>query len=80
MREYWDRYVRDEQHFEAVVRYIHDNPVKAGLVGKADDWPWSSAREFAELAKQALGDPSTVDPGIAERQLGASEQSQTRDR
>jgi putative transposase len=57
MREYWDRYIRDEQHFESVVRYIHDNPVNAGLVGKAEDWPWSSAREFAEFAEQAVGGP-----------------------
>ena len=72
MREYWDRYIRDEAHFEAVVRYIHENPVKAGLVAKAEDWRWSSARGYAELAKQALGDPSEADPGIAEHQLGPS--------
>jgi len=72
MREYWDRYIRDERHFEAVVRYIHDNPVKAGLVEKAEDWPWSSAREFTELAEPALGGPGGDHPGIAERQLGPS--------
>jgi len=74
MREYWDRYVRDERHFEAVVRYIHDNPVKAGLVGKAEDWPWSSAREFAEIAEQALGDPGEGYPGIAEPALGSAKE------
>ena len=42
-REYHDRYMRDQAHMNAVVRYIHENPVKAGLVSKADDWPWSSA-------------------------------------
>jgi len=55
MRDYWDRYIRDERHFHTVVDYIHQNPVKARLVGTAKDWPWSSAREFAELG---LGDPS----------------------
>ena len=70
MREYWDRYIRDERHFEAVVGYIHDNPVKAALVETAEDWPWSSAREFAESAKPALGDPGEDGAGIAERQLG----------
>jgi len=54
MREYWDRYIRDDRHFHTVVDYIHQNPVKARLVGAAKDWPWSSAREFAELG---LGDP-----------------------
>lgn len=42
--EYFDRYIRDERHFNNVVRYIHENPVKAGLVSKAEDWPFSSAR------------------------------------
>ncbi|MGX9367227.1 REP-associated tyrosine transposase [Desulfoplanes sp. PS50] len=41
-REYWDRFIRDEKHFTNVIRYIENNPVKAGLVGKATDWPWSS--------------------------------------
>lgn len=42
-REYWDRWIRDEGHFMQAVSYIHDNPVKAGLVATADEWPWSSA-------------------------------------
>lgn len=43
MREYWDRFIRDEAHFNRVVRYIRENPVKAGLCEKPSDWPWSSA-------------------------------------
>ncbi len=43
MREYWDRYIRDEKHFHATVNYIYNNPVKAGLCAEAHDWPWSSA-------------------------------------
>lgn len=43
MREYWDRYVRDERHYLQVVEYIHQNPVKAGLCASAAAWPWSSA-------------------------------------
>lgn len=42
-REYWDRFVRDERHLAEVVEYIRQNPVKAGLVAKPEDWPWSSA-------------------------------------
>ncbi|MCZ7670579.1 MAG: hypothetical protein M5U34_27225 [Chloroflexi bacterium] len=34
----------DEQHFANAVRYIHQNPVTAGLVEKAEDWEFSSAR------------------------------------
>ena len=43
MRDYWDRYIRDEAHFRAVVEYVHENPVKAGLVKTSTEWRWSSA-------------------------------------
>jgi REP element-mobilizing transposase RayT len=42
-REYWDRYIRDQAHYANTVKYIHENPVKAGLVKKAEKWKWSSA-------------------------------------
>jgi len=45
MRGYWDRYIRDEIHFHAAIAYIHQNPVKAGLCSRAQDWVWSSAKE-----------------------------------
>ena len=45
-REYWDRFIRNQRHFEIVVHYIHENPVKAWLVAKAEDWLWSSARSL----------------------------------
>lgn len=43
MREYWDRYIRDAEHYQKVVEYIHRNPVRAGLCADPKDWPWSSA-------------------------------------
>ncbi|MCZ7585118.1 MAG: transposase [Deltaproteobacteria bacterium] len=46
MREYWDRYIRDEKHYRTAIAYIHQNPVKARLVEAAALWPWSSAREY----------------------------------
>jgi putative transposase len=48
MRDYWDRYIRDERHLLAVIDYIHENPVSAGLCASALDWPWSSARIQAQ--------------------------------
>jgi putative transposase len=44
MREYWDRYIRDETHLKNILTYIHQNPVKAGLCSTPSVWPWSSAR------------------------------------
>jgi len=34
----------DEPHLLAVARYIALNPAVAGLVSRAGEWPWSSAR------------------------------------
>ena len=41
--ECFDRYIRDWRHFNAVVRYIENNPVKARLCRRPEDWPFSSA-------------------------------------
>ena len=41
-RDYFDRYIRDENHFETTRRYVNENPAKAGLCEDAADWPWSS--------------------------------------
>jgi len=41
--DYFDRYIRDLDHFEKVINYIEDNPVKAGLCNIASDWEFSSA-------------------------------------
>ena len=42
-RDYWDRWIRDDEHLARVVRYIERNPVQAGLVEEVDAWRWSSA-------------------------------------
>jgi REP element-mobilizing transposase RayT len=41
--ESYDHWVRDEREFDRIVSYIEWNPVRAGLVERAEDWPWSSA-------------------------------------
>jgi putative DNA methylase len=43
-REPYDRYIRSQRHFRNAIVYIEDNPVKAGLCEKSEDWLWSSAR------------------------------------
>jgi len=42
--EPFDRYIRNRKHFGSVIRYIENNPVKAGLCAKAEEWQFSSAR------------------------------------
>ena len=36
--------VMDEDHLLAAARYVPMNPVRARLVARAEEWPWSSAR------------------------------------
>ncbi len=45
-----DRYksevVEDEKYFLTVLRYIHQNPVKAGVVNDVEDYRWSSYSSY----------------------------------
>ncbi|MEO7298196.1 MAG: transposase [Verrucomicrobiota bacterium] len=43
--EYFDRYIRDEEHFRKAVHYIEWNPVKAHLVNSPEEGRWSSASQ-----------------------------------
>ena len=37
-------FIMDEPYLLAAARYVELNPVRAGLVADAGEWPWSSAR------------------------------------
>jgi REP element-mobilizing transposase RayT len=41
--DYYDRFIRDEDHYYKCLGYIRQNPVKAGLCEKPEDWKFSSA-------------------------------------
>ena len=41
--ESFDHWVRNEEQFGRIKRYIERNPVTAGLVAKPKEWLWSSA-------------------------------------
>lgn len=47
---WWGRYgsqiIEDQRYLHACGLYIENNPVKAGLVDKAEDWPHSSSRHY----------------------------------
>jgi putative transposase len=42
-KDYFDRYIRDDKHFETTKGYIENNPVAAGLCDAPEAWPFSSA-------------------------------------
>lgn len=46
--------IQDERHLLCAMRYGDSNPVKAGLVGAAYEWRWSSHRHYA------LGEPNEL--------------------
>jgi REP element-mobilizing transposase RayT len=41
--EYFDRFMRNDEHLARTAAYIEANPVKAGLCENVPDWPHSSA-------------------------------------
>jgi putative transposase len=50
----------DESHLLAAARYVERNPVRAGLVRLAEDWPWSSARAHLAGRDDQLVDSAPV--------------------
>lgn len=38
--------VEDDQYLQTVIRYIHQNPVKAGIVNKPEGYAWSSCKSY----------------------------------
>ncbi len=49
-----DHRIEEENDLQICFNYIHNNPVKAGLVTFATDWEFSSARDIAELRAGSL--------------------------
>ena len=46
----------DDAYLVALIRYIHMNPVRAALVLKPSDWPWSSHRQYSARTPSPLAD------------------------
>jgi len=48
--------VEDESYFLTVLRYIHQNPVKAGIVKELEDYQWSSFNQYIKEDNRNLLD------------------------
>ncbi len=44
--------IEDESYYWTVSRYVHLNPVRAGLVERPEAWPWSSYPGFANQSRR----------------------------
>ncbi len=49
-------YAMDDAHMMVAARYVENNPVAAGLVPRAEDWRWSSARAHVGHGEDGLTD------------------------
>jgi hypothetical protein len=54
--ESYDHVVRNDEELFRIIDYVENNPVKAGLVARREDWRWSSAYHRLRLGI-ALGQP-----------------------
>ena len=59
-------FVMDERHTRAAARYIEMNPVRAGLVQRAGDYPWSSARAHLLGRDDALATVAPLLQGVSD--------------
>lgn len=51
--DYFDRYIRDADHYARARRYIRNNPVNAGLCRTPEEWKFGSARRSAGAGSAA---------------------------
>jgi REP element-mobilizing transposase RayT len=49
--ESYDHYVRNAGEFDRIVNYVLNNPVKAGLVDRWQNWRWSYSRQSDDVSQ-----------------------------
>lgn len=57
---YHERALRSETELVSAIRYVHENPVKAGLASQAESFCWSSANPTYETDLQAYLEQGTA--------------------
>jgi putative transposase len=53
---YTSRIIADERYFLRCALYIENNPVKAGMITRAEDYPWSSSAFYTKGYQDSLTD------------------------
>jgi putative transposase len=61
----YDRNLRRDVDVHEKIAYCHNNPIQRGLVSRACDWPWSSARAW----ETGLDEPIAIDRATVPRLL-----------
>ena len=52
--DFWTGLSGALRNITSKVEYIHLNPVRAGLVKRAEDWPWSSVHDYSGSLSAAV--------------------------
>lgn len=59
----YDRNIWNVKEIHEKIHYIHNNPVRRGLVSQPEDWPWSSYRAWEEEIDEPIRiDRKTLPP------------------
>src|ERR1035438_2297766 len=64
--ESYDHWVRDDRESDRIRAYIENNPVRAGLVANAEDYPWSSAGRKAEMTLGSAASTGRATDGVGQ--------------
>lgn len=59
-------YPMDEQYFLRAVRYVELNPVRAGITGIPEEYPWCSARSHILHSDDPVLSPIPVEKSIGD--------------
>jgi REP element-mobilizing transposase RayT len=59
--QFWDRFVRHAKEYSERLDYLHDNPVRKGLVARPQDWRWSSFQNLGRSQPGRTTHPIKVD-------------------
>ena len=69
-QRYHDRRVRDANEFAEMAQYIRQNPVRRGLVERAEEYPYSSAKVLG--LKPLIEEKDGLDASLKARSTGPS--------
>ena len=53
--------IQQDRHLLKVMRYVERNPLRSGLVERAEDWPWSSLWRHANGTRPDFSEEGPVD-------------------
>ena len=59
--------IEQDAHLISVLRYVERNPLRADLVERAEDWPWSSLAWRAGFGKRVHGKRPSEEPRSGKR-------------